>query len=59
MTSADDPAAPNDAGENRSDPPNPSKLVRFDFPPGATPEQIAEALRKLTQGEPPDAGETR
>jgi hypothetical protein len=24
----------------------PEKLVRFDFPPGATPAQIAEALRK-------------
>jgi len=22
------------------------KLVRFDFPPGATPEQIADALKK-------------
>lgn len=22
------------------------KMVRFDFPPGATPEQIAEALKR-------------
>lgn len=24
----------------------PQRLVRFDFPPGATPQQIVEALKK-------------
>lgn len=23
------------------------KLIRFDFPPGATPEQIAEGIKKM------------
>ena len=25
----------------------PKKLTRFDFPPGATPEEIADAINKL------------
>jgi hypothetical protein len=27
----------------------PPQLVRFDFPPGATPKQIAEALTKARE----------
>ena len=25
----------------------PKKLIRFDFPPGATPEEIADAINRL------------